>query len=58
MSDNVTHALKDDIYAMMPWHLCDVAHKELLQVAKLVEKTREEVDRGATLRQSHTMLEH
>ena len=43
---------------MMPWHLCDVAHNELLQVAKLVEKTREEVDRGATLRQSYKMLEH
>ena len=42
----------------MPWHLCDVAHKELLQVAELVEKAWQEVDRGATLRQSHTMLEH
>ena len=43
---------------MMPWHLCDVAHNELLQVAELVEKTWQEVDRGTTLRQSHTKLEH
>ena len=58
MSEWQCDSLNHDIHAMMPWHLCDVAHNELLQVAELVEKTWQEVDRGTTLRQSHTMLEH
>ena len=58
MSEWQCDSLNHDIRAMMPWHLCDVAHNKLLQVAELVEKTWQEVDRGTTLRQSHTMLEH